>query len=468
MKTKTLWICLIWVILMTFFLAISPAMANSWNLPSGLILLFSADHAYDDYHRAASDAQTADYKPTELAVFEMISKDHTELFVAVQAGKEWKIACQSTEALYQPGQDNVEKCSIEKLSSMSFLLSYPGESYTFELNYDGWILTAAQFAGGCSMQIRDDYYTYIYTNGTETAPWITRPIPVEKFSISQQPKTIDAVKHLNTVQEISRSAFYLNHSASVNGPKNVPVYTAPSKIAYRAANDKAAISLSDEFWTLGTQDNWCLVRYKIDNKTAHYGYINYPDFVEPALLFTRKMVTLEKDTFITDDPWLSQRPITTLTQGSGVNFLAVYEPYYAYVETQINGKTARGFIPMTSIASDIDTEGGTIPELLGYWKVWAGGTMYAEAIRFNADGTCLGYFPTDGDPEKLYVGRQGRWYVAPYDASYNRFWNDPPYMITFVDDNSLVRRYGLVLELEDNKFSLTDTEGGGGFEFISE
>ena len=454
------------------------ACANALNLPEELAGLFSAENGYDGYHMLAGDEQTGNGKPTDMAVLVMGSQEHNELVVAAPSDGKWAVACQSTTALYQPSENSAGNCTIEKTAANGFTISYPGERYAFMKSDDsGWILVGAEFEEeGCTVKIRDDdNYTYIYSQADETAIWCVDAITMENFNITFMPKTIADVKHLNAVQEMAViDAFGEELITTGAGPADVAVFAAPSEDAYRTEDGKAAVSLLEDYWQLGRQGEWAFIRYAIGNGVARYGYIHMPDIAATMSesILTQRVVTLLEVASITDDPWRAQTPFARLDAGQTVDFLTVYNAYYAYIETEIDGKTARGFIPLRAITTTAETAGTVLPELLGSWRVWSGGTMYAEAITFNEDGTCLGYFLKDNPsdftpPDDLFFGTRGKWFVEPYDTAYNLFWDNPPQMITFISDNGLVECYGVSFS-DDGGLSLSTDEGGGGYQKMSD
>ncbi len=111
-------------------------------------------------------------------------------------------------------------------------------------------------------------------------------------------------------------------------------------------------------------------------------------------------------------------------------------------------------------------------ELAGGWYSFAGGMMYTVYVEFYGDGTCAGYVADpDGIPDvdtadwsnpALYTDViHGIWYIAPYNPGQNLFWNDPPFLLTIVENSGGCYRYGL--SVYDDAFSLSTGEGEGGY-----
>ncbi len=143
----------------------------------------------------------------------------------------------------------------------------------------------------------------------------------------------------------------------VNGyvGKNVnwPVYSAPSESAWRGANGKATVNPGYEYWVAGWDEGWLLVLYKTNKGGVRIGYCQptYNTGVAKTLQFSRMETTVAQSAILTDDPMLSNSPITTLQVGDKVTYLKTFYGYgaqkaWAYVETTVNGQRARGFLPV--------------------------------------------------------------------------------------------------------------------------
>ena len=66
-------------------------------------------------------------------------------------------------------------------------------------------------------------------------------------------------------------------------------------------------------------------------------------------------------------------------------------------------------------------------------------------------------------PERVEnaANASGIWYVTKYNPSMNLYWNKPPYQLTLIYNNGQVIIRGL--DFDDEGFSLTNEEGGGGY-----
>lgn len=81
--------------------------------------------------------------------------------------------------------------------------------------------------------------------------------------------------------------------------------------------------------------------------------------------------------------------------------------------------------------------------------------MIPAPITFYADGT---YQTPYG---------QGTWIVRVYNPGYNLYWNNPPYELWLTDtDTGMVTVRGL--SFQQGGFSLSNSEGSGGYEPTTE
>ena len=138
-----------------------------------------------------------------------------------------------------------------------------------------------------------------------------------------------------------------------------PVYSAPSEDSWRGANGNAAVSTNDAIYAAGWDSGWLLVMYEINSGGAmRIGYIdgqniqgNVPDC--SILRFAFQETLVDKRCTLTDDPVRTNASIATLMPGSVVYYLMTYtnEQSWAYVETIVDGRTARGYIPLNCIVN---------------------------------------------------------------------------------------------------------------------
>ena len=140
--------------------------------------------------------------------------------------------------------------------------------------------------------------------------------------------------------------------------QKLAVYTAPSADAYRANNGKATVSTNGAVYALGWDQGWMLMLYEA-NFAGQYrvGYVNgakikgkKPEL--DTLSWDRSVCRVEVSTTMTDDPALTGKPLGQLPAGTMVTFLTTMynSEAWDYIETTIDGQTARGFVPSGTLS----------------------------------------------------------------------------------------------------------------------
>ena len=131
------------------------------------------------------------------------------------------------------------------------------------------------------------------------------------------------------------------------------VYSAPSDRSWRGANGKAAITSGSEIFVAGKDGNWVLIMYELASGVIRVGYVDSSKITGQyasggALSFAGTEMTLTQGAVMTDDPIRQAGTIAKLKKGAKVTCLAEYQGWI-YVEAKVSGKTARGFIPPSSL-----------------------------------------------------------------------------------------------------------------------
>lgn len=180
--------------------------------------------------------------------------------------------------------------------------------------------------------------------------------------------------------------------------KTIPVYSAPFDEAWRGAKGKAAVSTKEAFRFLGTAQNgeWTWIEYDVDSKNRRVGWIR-TDLLPQRNVYEcfptdGALLRITRETFITDDPRGGKRNIKTLRAGDEVIGLGAVDPIFgpgwAYVETEINGQPAWGFLPKDAA------------ERIPSYTVVDGAVIYREGITII--GNALEVMDEDGE----YVRRK--------------------------------------------------------------
>lgn len=140
--------------------------------------------------------------------------------------------------------------------------------------------------------------------------------------------------------------------------QKLAVYTAPSAYAYRANNGKATCNTNGAVYALGWDNGWMLMLYEA-NQAGQYriGYVDGAKIKgqKPSLdilAWDRSVCEVVLSTTLTDDPALTGKALTTLPAGTRVTYLTTMynSTAWDYVETTIDGQTARGFVPSGTLS----------------------------------------------------------------------------------------------------------------------
>lgn len=146
---------------------------------------------------------------------------------------------------------------------------------------------------------------------------------------------------------------------SMQPNQKLAVYSAPSTDSWRGASGNAALSTNGSVYAAGWDRGWLMVMYEINQGAKRVGYINGSDLRGPfpdlgILQFAYKSATVDRLCTLTDDPALTGAMMTTLMPGTVVSYLMTYDDdvSWAYIETLLDGKIARGFVPADCITVD--------------------------------------------------------------------------------------------------------------------
>ena len=172
-------------------------------------------------------------------------------------------------------------------------------------------------------------------------------------------------------------------------------------------------------------------------------------------------MTLREEAAMTDDPYGSCRELKVFSRGERVTCLGYFDALWALIETQTEGETVRGFIPLRMLAAPKETPLEDVAaQLAGRWLFFSGGELLGVKLEFRTDGTLISYGYDDGEasdpvPYAVYAAPEGR-----YDGCV-------PYVLVLTREDGTVARYGLEL-LEGDAYggealSLRRGYTGGGY-----
>ena len=418
------------------------ALANGWGAPGGTLELFEGNHDYDDYICIADDYS----RDEDAARLIMSERYHRQLICAEAADGHWRIAETSTKALYQPGHEKADKVRVDRTAD-GFALVYPDEEYKFACWDSTWELYWATVNGLVFSREAAGEMLVIDEAAGATVIWQMggwqeeqAALTLERFNIELFPRSMDEVRRLNELRAvIADGGEMLWDPVTESADKTLPVYSAPTEASWRAAEGKAAVNLRDTagLRTYGMADGWQLVEYRVSPRTSRVGYIQAEDEWRNGEFFPTAVRTTG-ETWLTDDPGVSQYRQMTIPSGTELTALDCYGLFYAYVETETGGQTIRGFVPLRDLAL-VPTESAAdfADGLVGAWR---GPDMgFAQNyIAFGENGLFAAYEEVEG---RLMDRDRGSWTIrACTPESFN---NDSTLALLLTYDNGRVMYAGI-------------------------
>lgn len=146
---------------------------------------------------------------------------------------------------------------------------------------------------------------------------------------------------------------------SFYGGQTLPVFQGPGSEYGRGANGYAKASTDEPLYAAGKENGWALVMYETKGGSVRVGYVDLSQFhyntgiLKLAPLdFSYTTVKLTQSCTLTDDPVLYSREMACLSEGLSVTYLASFYKHrsWAYIETWVDGRPVRGFVPMDCIS----------------------------------------------------------------------------------------------------------------------
>lgn len=467
---KKRWILLILPLMMA--LMMNAASANQWGLRGQALNIVEHTHDYDEYSCVADD-----YKSQTNATRVILgSRYHNQLIAVDEVKDGWKDAIFSTTAVYQPSE--LDETGYPKITRTKngFELAYPDidERYYFELQHNNeggavYTLTEAQM-GGVTVERQAEYF-YLVTLGDDNAVWAVE-VTLENFNIHNMPKRgPDDVRRINEANEGLQYLAYLYPqvvSGQTSGKKSYAVYSAPDTSSYRAAKGKASVSTGDDYKLYLTVGDWSMIEYRVSLRTSRFGWAqlgNHGDETTEDLV--RVPMLTAYDTYLTDDPNVSEYHQAELPTGTKLTALSHPDNQwaYVYVEATVDGKITRGFVPQRDVVFDDVELPDEEAKLVGSWQMEAGGEFWDNYLRLDADGK---FYGSDCDGAQPY---HGTWSVVQTPADSNLYWRGDIPTIVFRCVNGTVYRYGVEVfndyEVTEGDYcrsmSFITCEGGTGY-----
>ncbi len=364
------------------------ASANGWGLRGGIYDIVTQDDAYAGYTATADDGNFYDdFHGAHVNHAILTNRYHSQLICARRVAGRWMADTVSTTAVYQPDSDH-GGAALEHQDG-SLILSYDDgkERYTFHWSsvYDDYVLDSVYYHAdslyGSSIlyenvdDLYDQYRGYILWQGGPSdrfgsigdSLWYNDYITLSEFNINLMPRTLQEGRQIFSVGSMLRGRYpWFNEGKTLwslgmgretlPGTKagdTLPVYSGPSADTWRAAKGKASVSTAEDIELLGEYRGWTMVSYQVSNRTSRIGFVKGNLMEEPVPLPFDESILLNvvTDTYLTDDPGVSQYAQVRIPAGSQVQGLTSWGPYYAYVIYEQSGQTFWGFVPLKDLSS---------------------------------------------------------------------------------------------------------------------
>ena len=467
------------------------ASANSWGLSGRLLQPVMKDGRWNDYTLTGNESGP-------FAV--LSSRYHNALFFVDGEGSLHVY----TAAVWQP--EDKRGAPVLEWDGMYLSICYGEDEYYVFCDLEGtgeYLLNQAiigDFYVYANEEVDMAEYYFEADLYDDSAFWPGK-ISLADFNIRLFPRSVDEVRTRNLMSAQLASSLqclgFVPETGDYYSPDHpglllqpgkkgtVPVYSSPfGKSAWRAGKGKAAVGLNGDIWVLSYYKNddgesYACIRYDVSERTQRIGYalcsdLGLPEITEwdpdnPLTGFAHVDVIAVADTFLTDDPDVSQYPQFTVPRETLFSCMGLYNNDYAYVAAEVKngafvdgGAIVWGFVPVRDLAPmPFESAEEAMEQLIGCWKFDAGGSMANDYLVFYEDGTFTAGI-LDQDPVTLAeMDLAGSWSVEVNNPARNLYWNRPPWQLTLTYDSGRVLICGL--DFDETGFSLTDEEGGGGY-----
>lgn len=272
------------------------------------------------------------------------------------------------------------------------------------------------------------------------------------------------------------SCMWCAETVDLQRQERLPVYAYPSEEGWRGAKGKATVSLAESFTALcfSEDEAWLLIDYETDSG-HRIGYIRCPEGLKLPISTLYPLhipLRLTKDFSVTDDPNDSMRAIAALKAGDTVDVLGYTSNVWAYIELTIDGKPARGFLPLAVLETPEETPcPDIVAALAGTWRFIGGAEVLADGALFDGEGQLqmcvspnLEVFP----PQELVVSADSEpcSYIVYENSLGEKRYPGCDYILE-IQHEAWISRYGMIFYEagEDHAretLSLIISEAGGG------
>ena len=374
------------LLMLAMLLALCTATALADTVPEEIEALFDVP-AWEGYQVARSNTEGEGYacfladegviidgEPLGMVIVQ--KGEHNVLCVLQKRSGQWRITGRNHNAV--PDGDIIPTIHFDLQNDIDLVYSnFPvRDIYTISLKYDGrkvlfdGMVYGAEGGPSYDSVIRDGSIVYhVYEDlayeGSRTVYGIY-DASFEAFNHRYFPKTPEEADAILTVAPVipknqgDPNALRSPVEMNLRTGEKYDVFSAPGRDSYRPAGGKAVMSTNDWVQIFGEENGWVLVQYDISSGQMRFGYVDASVLPRNAsvrqLYWANIPYTVTDATWLTDDPLNSCKKLATLNAGEEVTCLATMGDWL-YVETEISGMAARGFIPVEAAAPSEPAEG---------------------------------------------------------------------------------------------------------------
>ena len=254
------------------------------------------------------------------------------------------------------------------------------ESELWEWQYDalGYMYNEVLARHGYHFAPGGKYYSYFKAKAwyQECDPAISNeeivgmlnPVEAENVRIIQ--KVRSDMREQNTTNPDGRPLELVVYDPEIPGlfssfekislPRNLKlrVFSGPGEDYFRAAKGKAMASTNGDIYACGWENGWLMITYWLSGDAVRVGYVPRSEIKKdvdlPQLVFEYTPAVITAACDLTDDPSTLKQTLISLSEESEVTYLGSFvnqNASWAYVETYLDNKPVRGFVPSACISA---------------------------------------------------------------------------------------------------------------------
>ena len=196
----------------------------------------------------------------------------------------------------------------------------------------------------------------------------------------------------STLFTAAASAEKLDSYFSARFNKSPAFYTGPGTNYYRAGNGKAQYGAGGVARVYGYEGSWLLIGYETSKGNYRIGYFQDKYLSNMTVVsgsgtprklkFEYRSSSISSTCQITDDPIIKYEAFATLKRGQSCTYLASMGSW-AYIEVNVDGKKARGFVPMNSVSGGTSSSSSSSSSSSFSWSPKTSGITAKLLMRLS-------------------------------------------------------------------------------------